>query len=174
MTELRNEYVSNANVASWGREYGFHERVNVASCVVPSEENVNRFAADCFEAYLGAVVLSSSQNVLVEFIAKLITPGLESVVGSTALNGNNVSSDRDALQRLHQKLMEEGKKLPKYETEEVGEKTKLSFVVKCILGGREVSRGEAKSKKEGKRKAAEHVLNKPAKFFTTLPDAEKP
>ena len=38
-----------------------------------------------------------------------------------------------------------------------------------MLGGKEVSRGEGRSKIEGKQRAAECVLAKPAKFFIALP-----
>jgi dsRNA-specific ribonuclease len=175
MTTLRNMYVSNKNVANWGRAYTFDQEVNVARHVILSEENIDRMAAGSFEAYLGAIVLSSSQQKLTNFIAELVRPGLKSARKQNALKGRvNGCSDRHALQKLHQKLTAEGKALPDYTYEEVGEKTGKSFVVKCILGEREVSRGEAKSVIDGKRLAAEQVLRKPAKFFAALPDAKKP
>ena len=164
MTELKNKYVSNVNVATWARAYEFDKDVRVAHRIAPSND---KLAADSFEAYLGAIVLSSSQKDLWEFIEKLVMPGLESVRQSNGLNGN--TSDRNALQMLNQKLTSEGKALPEYVHEQVGDGIGGTFVVKCMLGGKEVSRGEGRSKIEGKRRAAERVLAKPAKFFTALP-----
>ena len=61
-------------------------------------------AAGLLEAYLGAIVLSSLQKDLLEF---------------NGLSGN--TSDRNTLQRLNQKLMAEGKALPEYGHEQVGD-----------------------------------------------------
>ena len=172
MTELRNVYLSNVNVARWGRAYGFDEKVNVAKHLVVSSENVDRFAAGSFEAYLGAVVLSSSQKDLEEFVEKLITPGLKDVRKSLGLNNNKTVLDKNALQRLHQRLTAEGKALPEYKHERIGDVIEWFFEVRCILDGKEVGRGQGRSIIEGKRRAAEQVLYKPARFFSGLPDAK--
>jgi len=173
MTELRNVYVSNANMASWGRAYEFEKKVNVARHVILSEENVDKFTAGSFEAYLGAIVLSSSQKDLEDFIAKLVTHGLKVLRKSLGLKSNKSVSDRNALQRLHQKLTDDGKVLPGYMSEKIGEGIDAFYEVKCILDGKEVSRGKGRSILEGKRKAAELVLGKPAKFFSVLPDVKR-
>jgi dsRNA-specific ribonuclease len=173
MTELRNVYVSNVNVARWGHAYGFDKLVNVANHLVLSSENIDRFAAASFEAYLGAVVLSSSQKDLEEFIEKLVTPGLKDVRKSLGLNNNKSMSDRNALQKLHQKLTAEGKALPDYKHEWIGGVTEGFFEVRCSLDGKEVARGQGRSIIEGKRRAAEQVLHKPARFFTSLPDVKR-
>jgi len=172
MTELRNVYVSNVNVARWGCTYGFDKKVNVAKHLVVSSENTDRFAAASFEAYLGAVVLSSSQKDLEEFVEKLVMPGLKDMRKSLSLHNNKTVSDRNALQKLHQRLTAEGKALPEYKHERIGDVIDGFFEVRCILDGKEVGRGQGRSIIEGKRRAAEQVLHKPARFFSSLPDAK--
>jgi dsRNA-specific ribonuclease len=47
------------------------------------------------------------------------------------------------------------------------------FEVRCILDGKEVGRGQGRGIIDGKRRAAEQVLHKPARFFSSLPDAKR-
>ena len=174
MTEIRSVYVSNVNVANWARAYKFDDLVNVARHVIVSEENKDRFAAGSFEAYLGAIVLSSSQNELKDFIAKLVSPGLKAVRESLSLNGNKPMSDRNALQKLHQKLIAEGKALPAYKPEPIGEGIDAYFEVKCVFSdGRTGGSGKGKSILEGKRMAAEQTLRKRKEFFASLPNTQR-
>jgi dsRNA-specific ribonuclease len=168
MTELRNIYISNANVANWGKAYGFNTKVNIATHVVLSTENMDRFSGGSFEAYLAALALSESQETLTEFIKTLVEPSLDSVRQRLHFDYKKPKTNQNALQLLNSKLTLDKIDLPEYRSVQNGDGVEASFEVKCVLYGKVVAQGNGRNIKEAKRRAAEHVLAKPAKFWSGL------
>jgi ribonuclease-3 len=153
---IRAVYITKDNLASWGRAYHFEDRVNFASHLRPlSTEQKNTFAAETFEAYLGAIQLDS-QDILTEFVRELIIPGLEIVRGGM----RQESADPKAMQQLHEMLVRLGIDLPHYQIDDSQNPGPGQFDAKCVIKGNICGQANGRGKAEAKRRAAEIVVRK--------------
>ena len=166
ISELRSFYVSTPNVSFWACAYGFDDSI-VASNLPPTPGSLNNIAAASFQAYLGAVVLKTSQEVVTTFIEELAAPSLTKV-------RVDVTVDKYAVQYLNEKLKRLTIPLPEWVSErDEMEEVERRFEVSCFIKGRLAGKAKARSIPEGKRKAASHAMNKPEKFFTALIDNKR-
>jgi dsRNA-specific ribonuclease len=167
ITEIRKTYVSNPTIATWARVYQFDTKVNYALHMRPlAPDALDRMAGAAFQAYLGAVVLSSSQERLTEFISELVAPSLDEVRKHARVPESTANSH--ALQELHERLNRLGIPLPDYPVEDRGKNGQHEFFVKCIIRGHIVGAGAGLNKMEAKRRAAQQTLSKTDKQLTNL------
>lgn len=153
---IRAVYITKDNLVSWGRAYRFEDRVNVATPLLPlSTEHKDTFAAETFEAYLGAIHLGS-QDILTEFARELIIPGLETVRGGM----RQEREDPRAMQQLHERLVRLGIGLPVYQIDDSLNPGPGQYDAKCVIKGQVCGQANGRGKAEAKRRAAEIVVNK--------------
>jgi len=157
---LRDKFVSAANVGSWARAYGFEKLVEVKPVTILDEKS--QIPGDAFQAYLGAVSLTESQEDVVEFVKDLLGPALAEVVVEEELDATVVS-------KLHERLVKLGVSLPKYNTavDETAEANER-FTVRCVLGRRTLGKGVGRSIQQAKWKAAAEAMELGDRQFTIL------
>ena len=172
ITEIRKSYISNENVAQWGRAYGFDNKVIVATHMLPlRNENRNKISASIFRAYIAALALGTSHEIMTEFIKLLVDPGLDTVRSNTGAKESIV--DKMSMQKLHERLVRLQIDLPQYEVEDLGAQSQPRFEVRCTIKGNEVGRAAGRSIADAKRAAAEKALRKGEKFLTLLKDVKR-
>jgi dsRNA-specific ribonuclease len=167
MSEIRSKYNSNANVAGWGQAYGFDEKLVIAPHLLPLTEP-SRFVAGSFQAYLGAVLLSSSQDEVNSFVEALIVPTLDE------FRDLPKEPDRTVVQTLHERLVLLDVLLPEYEFSELETRDpKKRFEAECVVRGNVVAKGVGKNKDEAKRRSAENAMRMTDRQFKMLKDLKE-
>ena len=166
ITEIRKYYVSNANLAQWGRAYEFHTRVNVAKHMVLTDYSLRKFGGCAFQAYLGALAYTQGHETMTIFVGKLVEPGLEDI--RSAVKKPISPVDKDVMGKLNDRLTKLEIALPEYKIEDLGDKVSPRFDVRCIIKGNVVSRASANNKREGQRAAANQALMKKDKELKEL------
>ena len=160
----RDKFVSTTNVGVWARAYGFEKLVEVKPATILDEKS--QIPGDAFQAYLGAVSLTESQEEVVEFVKGLLGPALAEV-------GVEEEADVTIVSKLHERLVKLGVSLPKYNTA-VDEEAELNerFTVRCVLGGRILGKGVGRSIQQAKWKAAAEAMKHGDRQFTMLKGKE--
>jgi ribonuclease-3 len=167
ITEIRKVFVSNATAASWGRAYGFEAKVVVAQHMLPLPEDCReRITGDTFKAYLGAIVKSSSVQELISFLEPFIVDSFDSV--RKQVQAPPRTADRNAVQRLHDRLLRLDIPLPEYIYEDHGEKGQPRFLAKCVIKGNKVGTGNDRNKQDAKRQAAAQACRMTERQLTAL------
>jgi ribonuclease III len=165
---LRTIYITKDILARWGRAYHFDDRVNVGLPLLPlSTEHRNTFAADTFEAYLGAISLDS-QDIITDFVSKLMIPGLE-IVRDGMRQG---PVDVQAMQRLNEMLVRLGIDLPDYEIDDSQNPGPRQFDARCVIRGNICGQANGRRKAEAKRRAAEIVVGKGETWLAAIEPLE--
>lgn len=162
LTEIRNEYNSNANVARWGQAYEFDKELVISPHLLPLTEP-SRFVAAAFQAYLAATLLSSSQDEVKKFVKALVVPTLD------GFRNLPREPDKTVVQTLHERLVVMEIPLPTYvytenEATDLGKK----FEVVCNVRGKVVGKGVGRSKDEAKRRSAEQAMRMNDRQFKIL------
>jgi dsRNA-specific ribonuclease len=167
INEIRTTYVAKANLARWGRAYRLDEKVNVGAHMLPlKEEDRDKLASMTFQAYLGALSLTSN-DTLTQFIKALITPSLKRWKPQGV-------PDKRAKQTLNERLVGLRIAVARYTyTDRGGDaETGARFEVKCIVRGHIVGRGVGRNSQEGSWVAAGAANNLDDEFFIGLEDKE--
>lgn len=164
ITEWRNKFVSAACVGAWARAYGF-QRLVKTNFPAPLDGK-SQIPGDAFQAYLGAVSLVGTQELVVEFLKDLLEPALAEV-------GVEDQVDVTIVAKFHERLIKLGVSLPNYNTtvdEEADPNAR--FTVRCVLGGRMLGKGVGRSIQQAKWKAAGAAMNCRDRQFTMLKGKE--
>ncbi len=109
--------------------------------------------ADAFEAIIGALYLDAGYAAAEAFILKNICTKIDEVIAKRAY--------QDAKSHFQEAAQEKRSITPNYETlSEAGPDHAKVFTVGVYLGGKEIARGEGKSKQEAEQAAAQAGLDK--------------
>jgi len=156
ITEARKAFVCQETVAKWGELFQFDQKVEVAKHMLPlSEEQKRSFACATFNAFLGALS-QVGQEILIEFVEKLMAPSIGEVIKSVQVHPPTVN--KMAMQLLHQKLAKAKIPLPTYPFEDAGEGVDPRFECKCLIGEKVVGKGSGRTKRDAQQRAAEQAL----------------
>jgi ribonuclease III len=162
MTDLHNKYVSANTLGTWAREYHFHLDVHVAGNL--NLDKSSTVPGDAFQAYLGATMLTTSQEHLTDFIGNLLEPEL-----------SQIEVERDGrsdmiVQDLHERLLRLDIQMPTYQKkpEDKAAEAHERFEIKCRLGGEIIGRGVGRSYKIAKCMAAKAAMRKTDRQLTML------
>ena len=109
--------------------------------------------ADAFEAIIGAIYLDAGYTAAEDFILKNLCVKIDDVIARRAY--------QDAKSHFQEAAQEKRGITPCYETlSEVGPDHDKIFTVGVFIGGKEIARGEGKSKQEAEQAAAQAGLDK--------------
>jgi ribonuclease-3 len=161
MTDLHNKYVSASTLGNWAREYGFHLQVHVVGNVHLDKKST--VPGDAFQAYLGAIMLTSSHEHLTDFLRNLLEPELSQIEVEQDGRGDMIVQD------LHDRLLKLDIQMPNYQKKE--DKTAEEnerYEIKCRLGGEIIGRGVGRSYKIAKCLAAKAAMRKTERQLTML------
>lgn len=153
LTKMRASIVCEKSLARVGRELNLGEYIRFGS----NEEtqggrNKDSIIADCVEAIIGAMYYDGGYNITEEKVLKL----LENVIK----DGLECKLGFDYKSALQEKLQEGGRALNiRYEVvSESGPDHDKEFVMKLIIGDKEISQGKGKKKKDAEQNAAKKAL----------------
>lgn len=111
--------------------------------------------ANAFEAILGAIYLDQGYEAAEAFIARTLTPKIDTVLKNRTW--------QDAKSHYQELAQEKESTTPTYKTlSETGPDHDKQFTVGVFLGTKEVARGDGKSKQEAEQAAAQAALEKTA------------
>lgn len=109
--------------------------------------------ANTLEAVIGAIYLDSGLKEARRFVLNLLKKDIERI--------DNLTYLRDPKTTLQEYVQKKYKKRPIYEVvEERGPDHSKEFIVKLIINGEEVNRGEGSSKRKAEMNAAMEILKK--------------
>jgi ribonuclease-3 len=79
LSEMRQNLVSNKPLAKYAELYDMHKKIRSGGSLQVTKDNMTKIVADCFEAYLGAVILDHDDRyvgikVVTEWLEKLFEP----------------------------------------------------------------------------------------------------
>lgn len=159
LTRLKTEIVSNKNLEKICLNLGFEKKLqkNIPIPILNRLDKSNKCYADCFEAYIGALIVTRFKIEFKE-ILDWIEDLSESILKHHESSATSKSVNRFAKQELNSYLV--GNTL---DAKVEYRKTALGppFVVQAILGDGILGTGTGLSSKEAEKRAAADALNKP-------------
>ena len=147
MTQLRQKLVREEKLAEVARQISLGEYLLMdKSCAATGGRQNPSVLCDAFEAVLAAVYLDGGFDAARDMVEKLI--------GDCSESGEN-----DAKSALQEYLQGRGQPMPAYETVgESGPPHDRVFTAAVLIDGREIARGEGRSKKRAEQEAAAAAL----------------
>jgi ribonuclease III len=159
MTTLRASIVSNTNLCRWGKAYKFQDQLRVGSSMqylnlAEREKQI----ADCFEAYVGGVIISNVEGsaLIYKFLEAMVQPTLEEQ--KTRLEGA-VKVDKQSVSKLYELAQKRNVKLD-FEFQDMnfpGASDRWEAI--CMFNGEVLGRARAKNQQDAKQLAAAQALN---------------
>lgn len=141
--------------------------VNVARGLLPLGNDVREtIAKDAFHASIGAACLTDGvgQDGVTKFVGELISTSSEDFTNKFVVD----EYDKTSMSKLNERLDRMGVALPKYVSVEQEGDVKNRFTAKCLVHGEVSGRGEGRTLKEARHRAAAKVLDKGEKWFMNL------
>ena len=153
LTKVKNAVVSARALAGVASELGLGEflRLGKGEDQTGGRTKLN-LLADTFEAVLGAVYVSKGLDEARGIVERFVFPLLED---TDALRENS-----DPKTTLQEKVQEQGKSAPVYETSFEGPDHDRDFFAKVITNGEVIGEGTGKSRKGAETEAAINALAK--------------
>ncbi|KAL6451736.1 RNT1 Ribonuclease 3 [Candida maltosa Xu316] len=163
LSKIRSHLVSNKTLIDFALQYGFDKRLRTGL----SEESINKGSrklyADAFEAYIGALSMSGSIDIIREWLAKLYVP----LIDDLKSDYNKEPLNKNARSELYA-LIGTPEMCPQYETVHEGDGIHKKYTVQCLMNGELMGRGTEYSFKDACARAAMEALNNKAmlnKYF---------
>lgn len=151
MSKLRSSFVREESLAGFSRTCGFSSYLRLGKGEEKSGgRNRDTILGDVFEAFLGALLLDKGEQVVEEFLHKVMIPQLE--LG----NFERVTDYKTKLQEL---LQVNGEIAIVYQVvEEIGPAHDKTFEVEVAAAGKVIGRGRGRSKKLAEQAAAKNAV----------------
>ncbi|MEA2081344.1 MAG: ribonuclease III [Elusimicrobiota bacterium] len=148
LTRMRSCLVNTRHLAKLAKELGLHEMLKVGDSFEGNPADQTSVLADTFEAFLGAIYISSGWESAGEFIEK-------------HFDIKNASAKLDSKSKLQQLVQKKSGALPHYTVvKEEGLPHKKHFVVEVEFDGETRGSGDGSNKKNAQENAAKDALAK--------------
>lgn len=152
LARLRASVVSTAALAPVARSLGVGDAVLLGRGEEASGgRDKDSILADCLEAVLGALYLSSGSDAVAAFVIGLLSGPIAELAA-----GGSLGDPKNRLQELAARL---GFGPPEYHLHERGPDHSKLFFAKVVVGGRDAGHGSGPSKKHAERAAASAALS---------------
>ncbi|WP_448560492.1 ribonuclease III [Trichothermofontia sp.] len=166
MTDLRKNLVGNSRLAQFAEQLELRKWMYLGKGMTKNEER-EKLLSGAFEAIVGAYYLDSG----IEAVRVRFEPFFEEVDGEISITENtapqSTQTTKDVKNQLQEYVLSQRyfdnpkRELPHYETDRVGGTDNAPVFTSVVsVTGRELGRGEGRSKKEAEKRAAEDALRK--------------
>jgi ribonuclease-3 len=159
MTTLRASIVSNTNLCRWGRAYKFHEQLRLGS----SMQHLNlaereKQVADCFEAYVGGVIISNIEGsaLTYKFLEAMVQPTLDE---QKARMEGAIKVDKQSVSKLYEFAQKRNATMD-FEFQDMnvqGASDRWEAI--CFFNGEVLGRARARNQQDAKQLAAAQALS---------------
>lgn len=152
LTKLKSALVSTHSLANFARELHFDEYIKVGNSFSRDIKSCDNILEDVFEAFIGALFISTGFKACRDFIIKTMYPSIQKY---------QLSDSQDYKSRLQEEMQSEHRESVTYKVvDEIGPAHDKYFKVHVFFDDICIGEGEGHSKKEAEQNAAKDALNK--------------
>lgn len=154
LTKLKSAMVRTESLASFARQYNFHDYVRVGNSFTQKVEDSDKLLEDIFEAFVGAMFLDQGFIKVRKFLIETFYHDIQSF---------SLEDLKDYKSRLQEAMQAEHRESVTYQIiSETGPAHKKEFVARAIFDGMTIGVGSGTSKKAAEQMAAKAALEKKA------------
>lgn len=149
LTRKRSNYVCKQALYAYSTELGLNKYIKLGASLDLTRREIDSITSDVFESLIGAIYLDQGLDTVKEFLKKTVLPHI--VNGDIFFNDYKselkLLCDQDSQSISYNLINEEGKPHNK------------TFIMACVINGKNQGTGSGGSKKEAEQNAAKMALD---------------